>query len=80
MEITAQIGDARTKKHISKMDNLVDASPKAESQQWETEVTWPDMSILEDNCSWEDDTEDAEEDIYDEKEDTQGEEEEGDEN
>lgn len=37
------------------------------------------MSILEDNCNWEDDTEDAEENIYVEKEDTQGEEEEGDE-
>lgn len=65
----AQIDNARTKKHISKIDDLLGGSPIAESQQWETKVTWPDMSILEDNFNWDNGTEDAEEDIHDGEED-----------
>ncbi|KAG2211460.1 hypothetical protein INT46_000284, partial [Mucor plumbeus] len=69
LEMKAQIDNARTKKHISKIDDLLGGSPIAESQQWETKVTWPDMSILEDNFNWDNGTEDAEEDIHDGEED-----------
>jgi hypothetical protein len=67
----AQIDDAQTKKHISKIDDLLGASPVAESQQWKTKAIWPEMSILEDDCNWDDETQDAE-DIHDEEEEGDG--------
>ncbi|KAG1144430.1 hypothetical protein G6F37_006852 [Rhizopus arrhizus] len=57
------------------MDDLLGASPVAESQQWKTKAIWPEMSILEDNCNWDDETKDAE-DIHDEEENEKDEEEE----
>ncbi|CEP11668.1 hypothetical protein [Parasitella parasitica] len=75
----AQINHAQTNKHIGKISNLLDVSPIAKSQQWETNVTWSYLSILDDNCDWDDDTENAEEDLLDEENDNEEEEEEDDE-
>ncbi|CEG75642.1 hypothetical protein RMATCC62417_10651 [Rhizopus microsporus] len=65
----AQINDTRIKKHISKIDDLLDVSPVVESQQWKTNISWPNMKILEDNFNWGNDAEDTKEDIHGEKED-----------
>ncbi|CEP11667.1 hypothetical protein [Parasitella parasitica] len=42
LEMKAQIDHAQTNKHIGK-SNLMDVSPIAKSQQWETNVTWEDL-------------------------------------
>ncbi|GAA5815983.1 hypothetical protein MFLAVUS_009502 [Mucor flavus] len=65
----AKIDDARTKRHISKIDDLVGTSTVADTEEWETKVIWPDMSVLEDSRDWDDNSEDAEENIHDEEDD-----------
>lgn len=86
MEIKTKIGDTLTNKYTGKIKNLLSASPGLESQQWKTKVSWPYISILEDNYSWDDNTEDAgvEEEVAneesEEEKETDGENEVGEEN
>lgn len=69
LSMKAKIDDERTKRHISKIDDFVGTSTVADTEEWETKLIWPDMSVLEDSRDWDDSSEDAEENIRDEEDD-----------
>lgn len=68
LEMKAKFDTARVKKHVGKIDDLLDTSPVIESQNWETKVFWPDESILDDNCKQNNDSKNDEENIHDKQE------------
>lgn len=67
MELKTQVETSKAKKHVSKIDDLLNTSHVAESQHWETKVIWPDKSVLEEIYKWDNDAEDDEENIHDEQ-------------
>ncbi|KAI7898845.1 uncharacterized protein BX663DRAFT_513624 [Cokeromyces recurvatus] len=59
IKMKEQINSAKIEKHVSKIDNLLNTSPIVESKKRGTKVIWPDKTILDDVCMWDDNTEDG---------------------
>lgn len=72
-----QVDNAKTNKHINKINDLLSESFTVDAQTWKTSVRWPDQSVLENDSDWDNDEEGEEyEEQDEEKEEDEDEEEE----
>lgn len=74
LEMKTQVDNAKNKKHINKINDLLSESSKVNAQTWKTSVPWPDQSVLENDSDWDNDEEGEEYEEQDEEEEEEEEE------
>lgn len=53
----SQIDRSKTRKHINKIEDILGTTSAAETPQCDSNILWPDLSILDNKSNWDDEEE-----------------------
>ncbi|KAI9254728.1 hypothetical protein EDC94DRAFT_235812 [Helicostylum pulchrum] len=57
LDMKSQIDRSKTRKHINKIEDILGTTSAAETPQCNSNILWPDLSILDNKSNWDDEEE-----------------------